>query len=121
MNSLKLPPYGKSLSFQLSTGKEPLFVPVCVGEHCWDRAEFWLGCKAMPPLVLPKDNSPSDYRWVVDDCFVVVDVDEGVGDVILCELVALLLKAGATTVTVWRSWHVHPIVKYMGEESYVER
>jgi hypothetical protein len=112
MDVLKLPPYGKSLAFQLSTGKEPLFVPVCVGENCWDRAKFWLGCEAMPPLVLPTENKPSDYRWVVDDCFVVVDVDEGVDDITLCELVALLLRAGAITVTVWRKWAVNSITQY---------
>jgi len=112
MNGSKLPPYGKSLAFQLSTGKEPLFVPVCVGDNCWERAKFWLECEAMPPLVLPNEENPSDYRWVVDGCFVVVDVDENVGDIIICELVALLLRGGSIGVTVWRSWAVNPITKY---------
>jgi len=119
MNALKLPPYGKSLSFQLSIGKEPLFVPVCVGENCWDRAKFWLDCKAMPPLVLPTEKTPSDYRWDVDGCFVVIDADKDVGDITLCELVALLLRAGAITVTVWRKWAIDPTVKYSGEVGYV--
>ncbi len=115
---LKLPPYGKSLAFQISTDKDPLFVPVCVGEHCWDRAKYWLGCEAMPPLVLPKESKPSDYRWIVEGCFVIVDVDEDVGDITVCELVALLLHAGAITVTVWRKWAVNSLTKYKQDYSY---
>ncbi len=112
MNTLKLPPYGKSLAFQLATGKEPLFVAVCVGNNCWDRAKYYLDNEVTPPLVLPKEDKPSDYSWDVEGCPVVVDVDEDVADVTICELVSLLLKAGASTVFVRRSWAVNSVTKY---------
>lgn len=115
MDVLKLPPYGKSLALQLATGKEPLFVAVCVGNNCWDRAKYYLENEVTPPLVLPKEDKPSDYSWDVEGCPVVVDVDEDVADVTICELVALLLKAGAPTVTAWRRWSVNSIVQYHGE------
>jgi hypothetical protein len=120
MNAIKLPPYGKSLAFQLATGKKPLFVPVCVGENCWERAETWLERDGIPPLVLPQENNPSDYRWVVEGCNVVVDAGEDVNDITLCELVASLLRANPINVTVWRSWSVNPIVKYSPEVCYVK-
>ncbi len=112
MNTLKFPPYGKSLAFQLATGKEPLFVAVCVGNNCWDRAKYYLDNEVTPPLVLPKEDKPSDYSWDVEGCPVVVDVDEDVADVTICELVSLLLKAGASTVFVRRSWAVNSVTKY---------
>jgi hypothetical protein len=112
MDVLKLPPYGKSLAFQLATGKEPLFVAVCVGNNCWDRAKYYLDNEVTPPLVLPKEDKPSDYSWDVDGCPVVVDVDEDVADVRWCELVSLLLKAGAPTVFVMRPWAVNSVTKY---------
>lgn len=102
----RLPPYGQQLQARLAWEQRPLFVCVCIGHRCWQRAKDLLTNNAVAPLVLPDNADLKTYRWPVAGFAVVVEAEIGPSDDQLMSLVEVLLREGSLRVVVHRPWIV---------------
>lgn len=97
----KLPPYGAALVDRQKWRNLPFLVLVCVGANAWQRAKKWQNSAANQALVLPDGLQPNSFKWPVCGCLCVIEWDTGPSSQIIMELIELLLRSGARSVTVY--------------------
>jgi len=92
------PPYGKALADRLQYLNLPLFVVVCVGADCWERAREWQSAPNDTLVFVLDDPHPEQFTWPVRCCIVTVEVGHGPSADLIERLAARLFDSGAAGV-----------------------
>lgn len=99
MSKTKLPAYGKKLQARLHFKNPPFIILVCVGVDAWQSAKQWNKNGDISALVLIAGQKPEALAWPVNELNCVIDWSTGPSNEYIMDLVKVLLKAGALTVT----------------------
>jgi len=96
--------YGKVLADRQRWSNPPLFIFVCVGGDAFRQAQNHNKDRDFSAMVLAADQDPKSLIWPVAECPIVIEWDGSAPTALIIELVKCLLRALATSVTVWPIW-----------------
>lgn len=110
----KLAPFGKTLAERQRFKNPSDFVFVYCGVRSWDEAKAMQTRSDVAAMVLPPDISPSGLTWPVAGCICIVSWNIGPAEQTIIDLIKVLLRSGADSVTAWPRWvdYKSPIVTY---------
>lgn len=96
----KLPAYARELFERQKFQNLPLCVVTCIGVDAWNRAKKWRKSPNDIEAVVIDNEPPNQFRWPVANCLCIVEWDVGPSEKQVIELIEVLLKHGASAVTV---------------------
>ncbi len=96
----RLPPYARPLAERQRFTNLPFLVIVCIGKDCWSRAKKWNQSPNDIAAMVCTNEPPDKFCWPVSRCDCIVDWHTGPSERQIVDLVSVLLRNGAESVTV---------------------